>query len=700
MKGSLVRILTLFWIEIRMTLRDRRSVFASLILPIIITPLLLFSSNWTVKKREHKLQEMVYQYAVTGSNASFARKTIELTQKRLALQKDETNHFLFYETNFVDTLTALNQGQIRFIVVGLTPAEAMVKHTKSKSTTQKRDVIDPELRPGILAPGIRIIYRADRDDSTTGMNKMVDALETTRHLQRNLLLHSKGMVQSSSDFATLVETNVATKGHVAGLALGRIATVLLLGFILMGGTVVAIDMLAGEKERGTLETLLTTSMTRFEIVAAKHLVILSVAIVITLIQMVNLLAYASFKLVPLPSHFIEALPPVTVLLLFVLYLPVAALASSALLFTSGFARSYKEAQLYFTPVFLLLLVPALSPILPGLTLRSAIILVPLSNVALAARDILVGSFDWPMIFLSWLITAGAALGVAWMSVRVLSEERFVTVGEKDAADYAGGFTLFSRQAPFWFAAMWAILLIVSNYTPQNDIRIQLFFNLIIVFLGGCFLMIRKYHLVPREVLALRRPKPTAFLAVLIGVPGGMLSSIGLFRFASLFFPVPQKTIEAFSETLILSNIDTFQLILFMAVLPGIIEEITFRGVLLHSLHKRLHPVLLVFVVGIVFGFFHMVIFRFAPTAFLGVLLSAVTLLTGSIFPSMLWHALNNTMALLSNSEDVISQLDPVYYLAGPVLLGCSFWILWRDRTPYPGLRSGKSKHKTHQEISF
>ena len=140
-----------------------------------------------------------------------------------------------------------------------------------------------------------------------------------------------------------------------------------------------------------------------------------------------------------------------------------------------------------------------------------------------------------------------------MSVRVLSEERLVTSGEKDATDYVGGFKLFSRQAPFWFAAMWAILLIVSNYTPQNDIRIQLFINLIVIFLGACFLMIRKYHLNPREVLALRRPRSTAFLAVLIGVPGGMLTAIGLFRFASLFFPIPQKMLESFSETLLPSN---------------------------------------------------------------------------------------------------------------------------------------------------
>ena len=134
------------------------------------------------------------------------------------------------------------------------------------------------------------------------------------------------------------------------------------------------------------------------------------------------------------------------------------------------------------------------------------------------------------------------------------------------------------------------------------------------------------------------------------------------------------------------------LLIFLAVLPGIMEELTFRGVLLHGLHNRLHPVALSLVVGLIFGLFHVALFRLAPTAFLGVLLSMVTLLTGSIFPAMLWHALNNALALLSGYHEFpVSDLHPVWYSFGLAGLLAAFWILWRNRTPYRGLRTWRKR---------
>jgi sodium transport system permease protein len=346
------------------------------------------------------------------------------------------------------------------------------------------------------------------------------------------------------------------------------------------------------------------------------------------------------------------------------------------------------------PVFLLLLLPALAPLLPGITLRTAIVLLPIANLSLAVRDILVGSFDWPMIFIAWVTTLLAAAGVARATVRLLSKESRITATESDAIDFHGGEALFSRKAPTWFAVMWALLLIISNIAPKLDIRIQLIINLVVIFFGGSVLMIRKYNLDPRAALALRFPKPIVFLAVLIGVPGGMLSGVGLYRLASLVFPVPEKMMEDFASALLPANMGMVQIVFFMAVLPGIFEEIAFRGLLLHSLRRRLHPALLVVVVGIVFGFFHMAFFRLAPTAFLGILLACVTLLTGSIFPAMLWHILNNAAALLSDTQNALTQLDSTQYLAGPVLLACTFWILWKNRTPYPDLRPWRRQRPT------
>jgi membrane protease YdiL (CAAX protease family) len=122
----------------------------------------------------------------------------------------------------------------------------------------------------------------------------------------------------------------------------------------------------------------------------------------------------------------------------------------------------------------------------------------------------------------------------------------------------------------------------------------------------------------------------------------------------------------------------------------VFEEMTFRGLLLHGLRKRLHPVALVIVVGLTFGIFHFALFRFAGTALLGMLLATTTLLTGSIFPSMLWHFGNNALSLLTELAGVPeSEFDWKYYSAGVVLLAVAFWIFWRERKPYPGLRSWK-----------
>jgi membrane protease YdiL (CAAX protease family) len=139
-------------------------------------------------------------------------------------------------------------------------------------------------------------------------------------------------------------------------------------------------------------------------------------------------------------------------------------------------------------------------------------------------------------------------------------------------------------------------------------------------------------------------------------------------------------IKSFGQAIVADNISIPQLLFFLAVLPGIFEEIAFRGLLLHGLRKRFRPAVRVIVVGLLFGFYHVALFRLAPTAFLGILLACVTLLSGSIYPAMLWHVLNNSLAILgSDWQMAITELDGPYFLAGPVLLGCAFWIFWRER---------------------
>ena len=101
------------------------------------------------------------------------------------------------------------------------------------------------------------------------------------------MLVSHGFAGDPGQLFAVEESNMATSGQVTGSAVGRFITLFLVMMMFTGGAVAAMDIIAGEKERGTLETLLTTAAGRGDIAAAKQLAITSVALVITLLQGLN-----------------------------------------------------------------------------------------------------------------------------------------------------------------------------------------------------------------------------------------------------------------------------------------------------------------------------------------------------------------------------------------------------------------------------
>ncbi len=124
----------------------------------------------------------------------------------------------------------------------------------------------------------------------------------------------------------------------------------------------------------------------------------------------------------------------------------------------------------------------------------------------------------------------------------------------------------------------------------------------------------------------------------------------------------------------------WQLYLCLAVLPAVCEEIAFRGVLLSGLRHRLRPVVLTIAVGLIFGMFHMTLFRIAPTAVLGVVLTAIALLTGSIFPGLLLHMGNNAWGVWASKHDFDADtMQPWQSAAMIAIFALSIWIIYRNR---------------------
>jgi len=686
--------------EFRMLLRDRRTIVFALLIPLILGPVIVFATKVMQDRRQKKLEEIDYRYAVTGSAAAELRAVLDRARQKSARGAGSDAEipvagFKFEEIKGVDPAAALRDRQIHVYLEALSGADADAVPTKEKpaapDSANRSGPASPISSEEVRLPGvplIRIYFHGDRDDSTGGLSRFRALLLAERRAERDALLADRGFPADPRSVLPLEENNVAGAGQEAGSYVGRFLTVFLLMLMLSGGSVAAMDSIAGEKERGSLETLLTTAAGRGEIVAAKQLVIATVAAVITLMQIGNLLVYVNFRLVELPKNFQLHVPPATLLILLALYLPLAAFLAALLLAISAYAKSYKEAMLYFFPVYLVCLAPALASFLPGISLRSAIVLVPLANVSVAVREIMVGKLDWVMIAATFAVMTGAAIWMVRNSVRMLSNERLITPGEFDVADISGGPALFTRHVWRWYALLAVLLFTIALNVPSlSTFRAQVLFNELVLFLGGALAMVLKYRLNPLEAFALRPVKPLVWPVALVLIPSGYITGLGIFRLADLVLPVPRRVLEEFGRELVPQGVPVWEMVVLLAVLPAICEEVAFRGTLLYALRRKFRPVPLALVIGIVFGLFHVALFRIVPTAFLGIALTAVALLTGSILPGMLIHAGNNAFGFWAGMHKYpLEALQWWQYLSAAAVFLLCFYVLYRERTPYPGLR--------------
>jgi sodium transport system permease protein len=668
--------------ELRMLVRARRTVVMAVVIPLVIMPIMLFASRYTNEQRERSLSQLTYTYTVTGRMASHVRDLIARAKQELDQDtSDETESlrsFKFAELKVPDPALGLEHQSIYFYIQTYTGEEA--DRLASLQPADHEDRQQPKRLKTV--PLIRIVYRGNNDASNAASQRMETLLHLAQRSESQAMLIEHGFQGDPENVFSVDASSVATAAQVTGSNVGRYLTVFLVMLMLTGGSIAAMDIIAGEKERGTIETLLTTAAGRTEIVTAKQMAIVSVALTITLIQALNFLVYVKLNLIRLPENFALDLPISTVITLLLLFVPLAAMIAASLLLISARAKTYKEAQMYFFPVYMTSLIPSLASVLPGLSLRSAIVVVPLANVSVAVREILTNRPDPPMIAITFLVMAFTAGMLMRASARMLSREEIIVPAQGEPEIFLGGEALFQRRVLRWFAVMWALMFAVAANVPQlATFRRQLLFNELGIFGGGLVLMLVVYRLDIRKTLMLRPVKWPVWIAVILAAPAGNLVGVALFKLLNYVIPVSQE-LEQQMAALMPQTLPSWQLYLFIGVIPGVIEELAFRGLLLHGLRRRIRPVLLPLAVGMIFGMFHFTLFRIGPTAFLGILLTVIAILTGSVFPGMVLHALNNSFAVWASDHGwPLNSLDPLHYVAATVIFALAMWIVYRNRTP-------------------
>ena len=238
-------------------------------------------------------------------------------------------------------------------------------------------------------------------------------------------LESRGVPVEVLKPFTIQRQNVAPPAKVAGNLLGGMLPYIIIILCLTGAMYPALDVTAGEKERGTMETILCCPVGRTELVLGKFLMVLTASISTVVLALLSMGATFQFaKRVLANSVPREALRTIATVDIgglagvFLMLLPVAVMLSAALLMVGLFSKSFREAQSYAGPLMLVMIVPAIAAMLPGVELNASLAVVPLVNVSLVCKEMIAGTWHWNyilLIFGSACLYAAAALAVAvWM----------------------------------------------------------------------------------------------------------------------------------------------------------------------------------------------------------------------------------------------------------------------------------------------
>ena len=529
---------------------------------------------------------------------------------------------------------------------------------------------------------LRLLYDETRDRSRTALSRVERQLDALRRDLINERLARRGLAEAFVRPLRFEPHSVASKRERSGFVLAKALPLLLVLMVLLGAFYPAIDLTAGEKERGTLETLLCAPVPRFYLIIAKFLVVTTIAMVTGLLNLgsIGLTLAAGLGPIAARAGFELAIPWSALLMTVVALLPTAAFFSALMMAVAALARSFKEAQNLLTPVYLVCMLPAMLAQLPGLSLGYGTALIPAVNVSLVTRDLISGRIHLGPLLLSLLVTTLYALGALVVAARMYDSERMLYPSErrlrwwkrKDARALVGGDDSpreegsaaaqepgFADGVPFEagvpsfteafavFLAVMALIVLVGQPLQVWQLVTGLALTEWVLIALPPLVMVRLSGGSYAEALQLRAPTPRALLgAVLAGGSAWYVVAALVEGLQQRILPMPKALIEQMQRMLFNAQRPIGVDLLVFALSPAVCEELLFRGLLLRAARTRLGATAAVGLTSLLFGIFHLSVYRFASTAVLGAVIGTLVWRSRSLYVGMVFHALNNGLSLL------------------------------------------------------
>ncbi len=578
-------------------------------------------------------------------------------------------------------------------------------------------IVDSAGTSEIPVLAVEILYDASRDRSVHARALLTSQLNSASALVLADRLDAYGLPPEFAEPIVVRDTSVATAEGLGGATLGRFLPMVLILMTVLGAFHPAIDVAAGERERRTLEPLLATSTPGSSIVIGKYLAVAIIAFNTAALNLVSMLLTLQAGLFKFASELgLEFDLPVSSIFLILGLLALLALLFAALFMGVAIhAQSFREAQTSLTPIYLVSFLPAIIVMAPGIEFTPGLALIPISGVALLFRTLMAGDPVGMQAFLAIGATIAYASLALSFAARAFARED-VLLGDEEAAEVG------AARRPWWnrdaapiptprvallFVAFVGLLYFYVGISLQRWGEPGLLASQWLLLALPALVLVRIGRFDWRETLALRPAPPLAFAAGALIILGGLPFGWFLAWVQTFFLSVPSELLAGMQT--LLTGTDALRLtwlLLIVAITPALCEELVFRGVLLQGFQRKITPLKAVLASSFVFGLFHLsfeTAIRFLPTMFLGALLAIVVVRTRSVLTSMMMHFINNAMAVLLVSIPAMQTLvlsesgNPKWALlpVGAILLTAGFMLLRRvDAAGAPDSEAGLKRQRS------
>jgi sodium transport system permease protein len=378
--------------EFREIFRDRRTLMSVIIGPLLITPSLFALIGTMVGGQMQKARTEAYPVGIVGGEAN--PKLMQAFET--ARQQAAPN--------------------LHISPVPTAKAETWIREHKLNAVAALPPNADVRLEQRQAIP-IQILEDAGNEKSQTAASRLSSVFDAVgKHLVEQRLEESHLPPEFATPFH-ITEQPIAQGGSAATIFLSMMLPYILIFGAFGGAIYAAFDQVAGEKERGTLETLLVSPASRRDIVLGKFSAVVAVCILSSLLSILGFIIpfYSGLKAYAWLSHGGAHLSPAAIGVTLLVMLPISVLFAGALLAASTFARNQKEAQTYLAWLLPLVLFPAMMSMFIGTDVGKQIALVPILGAAVIIKQALSNTYDPLFIILAFAASvfwAGVALTFA------------------------------------------------------------------------------------------------------------------------------------------------------------------------------------------------------------------------------------------------------------------------------------------------